>query len=128
MTESSTVKFPALAGATLCLTGVAFGAFGAHALEDLLMRNQRTDVFELAVRYQFYHGLGLLVIACLFKLCAQGQPAIVWLMLVGTLIFSGSLYTLALTNIGLLGAITPVGGTLMIVAWVLLVRFTWRSM
>ena len=128
MTDSSTAKFAALAGVALCLTAVAFGAFGAHALEDLLVQNQRTDVFELATRYQFYHGLGLLVIACLFKLCEKGQPAIVWLMLLGTLIFSGSLYALALSNIGLLGAITPIGGTLMIVAWLLLARFTWRSM
>ena len=128
MPYSSTPQVAALAGAMLCLTAVALGAFGAHALEDILIQNQRADVFELATRYQFYHGLGLLVIACLFKLCKKEQPSIVWFMFAGTLIFSGSLYALALSNFGLLGAITPIGGTLMIVSWAMLARFTWRSM
>lgn len=128
MQDLKTIKFAAIAGALLCLTAVGFGAFGAHAFAEVLLQNQRTEVFELASRYQFYHGLGLLVIACLFKLCAKAEASIVWLMLFGVLIFSGSLYALALSNMGWLGAITPIGGTLMIVAWVLLARFTARFM
>lgn len=115
----------AICGATICLLAVAIGAFGAHALKDVLIANQRESVFELANRYQFYHGLGLLLMAALFQ-HNQGSRSLSLinaLIVVGTVIFSGSLYTLAITNIAWLGAITPVGGSALIAAWALSI---WR--
>lgn len=120
-------KIAVLAGAILCLTAVALGAFGAHAFAETLTLNQRADVYQLANRYQFYHGLGLLVVGCIYKASGHGQFNIVALMLAGTLIFSGSLYALALSNIAWLGAITPVGGASLIVAWLLFTRFVYKS-
>ena len=115
----------AIIGATLCLLAVAIGAFGAHALKDILLANQRESVFELANRYQFYHGLTLLVLAALYQNISsvKSPNLIATLMTLGVLIFSVSLYLLAITNVTWLGAITPIGGTLMIVGWGLLI---WR--
>lgn len=116
-------KHIALYGAALCLLAVAIGAFGAHALSDILETNQRQSTFELANRYQFYHGLALLIIAALFQTfdTAIDLKVLSILIAVGTVIFSASLYLLAITNIGWFGAITPIGGTLMIVGWCLLI-------
>lgn len=121
-------------GALLCLLAVAIGAFGAHAFKDILVVNQREAVYDLANRYQFYHGLALILIAALFNSVAvrssinaissaNAGPTIKVLgvlMFLGTLIFSGSLYLLALLNIAWLGAITPIGGLLLLIAWTLL--------
>lgn len=113
----------AFLGALLCLLAVAIGAFGAHAFKDILVANQREAVYDLANRYQFYHGLALILIAALFNsVNAKRQPTLNLLgvlMFLGTLIFSGSLYLLALLNITWLGAITPIGGLLLLIAWVL---------
>lgn len=115
----------AICGAMLCLLAVAIGAFGAHALKDILAANNRESVFELANRYQFYHGLALLIIAAIFQNISsvKSLKLITCLMTLGVLIFSGSLYLLAITNLTWLGAITPIGGTLMIIAWGILI---WR--
>jgi uncharacterized membrane protein YgdD (TMEM256/DUF423 family) len=116
------VKIVALLGAFVCLLAVAIGAFGAHAFKDILAANQKTDVYDLANRYQFYHGLALLLIAALFNR-SEVEPklkALGVLMFLGTLIFSGSLYLLALLNISWLGAITPIGGVLLLIAWLML--------
>ena len=97
---------------------VIIGAFGAHGLSDLLTRTERTETFETAVKYQFYHSLGLILIGILFHLFSQ--PAIktsAYLMLIGMIIFSGSLYILCLTNVSKWGAVTPVGGLILIIAW-----------
>jgi len=116
------IRLIALTGVALCFMAVVIGAFGAHAFGELLEANQRYDVFNLANRYQFYHGLAMVAVAALFK---DGQaeakltlPAV--LMFIGTLIFSGSLYLLALLNVSWLGAITPIGGTILVVSWYLL--------
>lgn len=116
-----THKNTALVGAIFCLLAVAIGAFGAHALRDLLDANQRQDVFELANRYQFYHGLALLGIAALYKDSRHSLKLLLWFMTLGVIIFSGSLYALALSNLAWLGAITPVGGLLLITAWLYLI-------
>lgn len=113
----------AVCGATLCLLSVAIGAFGAHALRDTLLANGRADVFELANRYQFYHGLALLASAALFDAndSTLKLKLAVAFMIVGIVVFSGSLYALALTNITMLGAITPIGGLLLLAAWAILI-------
>ena len=122
------IRLIALCGIVLCLLAVAIGAFGAHAFKELLISNQGQDVFDLANRYQFYHGLGLMLIAALFgrtesppKLGLIGS-----LMLLGTLVFSGSLYMLSLLNLSWLGAVTPIGGVMLISAWGLLAKRSLR--
>ncbi len=105
--------------AILGLAGVSLGAFGAHSLEELLIKNNRIDVWETAVLYQFVHALSLLALAG-----AGNHYCTRWVVLswtVGTVIFSGSLYALALTNVGILGAVTPVGGGLFLVGWARLI-------
>jgi uncharacterized membrane protein YgdD (TMEM256/DUF423 family) len=98
--------------------GVVLGAFGAHTLKERLTPDFLA-IFETGVRYQIYHALALLFVA----LVAEKRPANKlltaggWLFVVGTLLFSGSLYMLALGGVRWLGAITPVGGTAFIIGW-----------
>lgn len=95
---------------------VALGAFGAHALKTVLESNGRVETFELASRYQFYHALAILAAGILAdKYPGMGTSAI--LFLAGTIIFSGSLYILSLTGQTMWGAVTPVGGVLLLAGW-----------
>jgi uncharacterized membrane protein YgdD (TMEM256/DUF423 family) len=103
---------PAQAGALLALLAVAFGAFGAHALSDLVTP-ARLATFETGVRYQMYHALGLLLLGAL----PAGSQHAGWFLLTGSVIFSGSLYLLVLTNAGWFGAIAPIGGVLQLIGW-----------
>ena len=109
---------------------VAIGAFGAHALKPILTAAGRQDTFEIAVRYQFYHALGLLIVGLLAKdIRTKGLGTSAWLFLLGILIFSGSLYMLCLTGITWLGAVTPIGGVFFLAGWIFLalavVRHKW---
>lgn len=99
---------------------VGLGAFGAHGLEALLLQNGRLDTFQTAVNYHFYHTLALLGIGILALVKPQwkGFAFSTWCMLIGILIFSGSLYVLSLTGITWLGAITPLGGIAFILGWI----------
>lgn len=106
------------AGAVLGGLAVAAGAFGAHGLRDSLPPAD-LETFEVAVRYQMFHALALVLCAAL----PVGTPRVVAAarcFLAGVVVFSGSLYALVLTGPRWLGAVTPVGGTLLIVGWVLL--------
>lgn len=113
---SNTLFHPSRLGALLALLAVALGAFGAHMLEDII-RPERLETFETAVRYQMYHALALLAIGALPRPCWRAMPFIV----IGSIIFSGSLYTLVATDIGIFGAITPIGGVLQIIGWAILI-------
>ena len=107
-----------LCGAILGLLGVALGAFGAHALKDILIQYGRLETYELAVRYQFYHALALLVIGLLmekFESTMFRWAAL--LIFVGVVFFSGSLYLFAFTNITTFAMITPLGGIMMLLGW-----------
>jgi uncharacterized membrane protein YgdD (TMEM256/DUF423 family) len=105
-------------GSGLSLLGVAFGAFGAHTLESKLKMLETLETFEIAVRYQMYHSLGLIAAAwAVSKWQNQLTAASGWCFFAGILIFSGSLYVLSLTGIRWLGAITPIGGLAFIVGW-----------
>src|SRR5690606_34065967 len=105
--------------ALLGVTGVALGAFGAHGLEDLLEANGRVDVWKTASTYQLFHAVALLALA----VAGRADRLMTALWVAGVFVFSGSLYLLAVTNVGWLGAITPVGGLGLIAGWaVLLVR------
>ncbi len=101
----------------LGLIGVAAGAFGAHALEARLDTDM-LDVWETAAKYQMYHALALIAAGWLVGQTQSGwATAAGWAFFAGTLIFSGTLYVLALSGIKWLGAITPLGGTALIVGW-----------
>jgi len=107
----------ALAAAAVALIGVAAGAFGAHGLEGRLPP-EALEVFETGVRYQMYHALGLLGVAALGSRWPDPLWGVAgWLFLAGIVLFSGSLYALALTGVRWLGAITPVGGVCFLAGW-----------
>lgn len=110
----------------LLALAVGAGAFGAHALKNILSP-ERLETWQTAVQYHAWHALGLLLIALIG---AQFEIAITWpstLILAGILIFSGSLYTLCLTGIGWLGAITPIGGVSFIAGWIWLAISFFKS-
>lgn len=101
---------------------VGMGAFGAHGLKDRLDAYSMT-VYEKAVFYHFVHALGILLVALLARTSAitpAGQTRVAWLLLIGIIVFSGSLYALAVTGMRMLGAITPIGGLAFIIGWLLL--------
>jgi uncharacterized membrane protein YgdD (TMEM256/DUF423 family) len=101
---------------------VMLGAFGAHGLKDRLSEYSMS-VYEKAVFYHFVHALGLLIVALLAKASViswTGANRVGWLLSVGIMIFSGSLYALAISGVKVLGAITPLGGIAFIAAWAVL--------
>jgi uncharacterized membrane protein YgdD (TMEM256/DUF423 family) len=108
-------------GAASAFLAVAAGAFGAHALRARLAPDLLA-VFETAARYQMYHALGLFAVAWAVARWPESLASWAgWAFVVGTLLFSGSLYTLALTGVRWLGAITPLGGAAFLVGWGFLV-------
>jgi uncharacterized membrane protein YgdD (TMEM256/DUF423 family) len=114
-------------GAVNAFLSVAAGAFGAHALKARLSPELLTT-FETGARYHMYHALGLIAVG----LVAQARPSPLlpasgWAMLAGIVLFSGSLYALALSGVRALGAITPLGGLGFLVGWVLLALGAWRA-
>ena len=118
---NATTKLLLLLGSINAALVVMLGAFGAHALKARLSE-QMMAVYQTGVQYHFYHAIGLLVLGLLaFHLPASSWLKWSgWLMFSGIILFSGSLYALALTNIRWLGAITPLGGTAFILAWLCL--------
>ena len=103
--------------AALCFLAVALGAFGAHALKPTLESHGMTDVWNKAVLYHFLHAIALFALG-LFGATSRGTA---WLFIGGILLFSGSLYLMALTNVRWLGAITPLGGLCFLAGWAWLV-------
>jgi len=97
----------------LCFLAVALGAFGAHWLRPTLEKNGMLDVWNKAVLYHFLHAIALLVLG----LSGTVNRAPSWLLFAGIILFSGSLYMMALTNIRPLGAITPLGGLCFLAGW-----------
>lgn len=110
-----------MTGVVLAGLGVAIGAFGAHALRPILEENARTETFELAVRYQFYHAFAILFSGILMQhFHPRYLNRAVICFAAGIFIFSGSLYALSISGITILGAITPIGGVLFIAGWLFL--------
>jgi uncharacterized membrane protein YgdD (TMEM256/DUF423 family) len=112
-------------GAIFLAVAVGLGAFGAHGLKDRLDAYS-LGIWEKAVFYHFIHSMGVLVVSMLprtgnFPMGAASN--VCWLLIAGVLVFSGSLYTLALTGVRSLGAITPLGGVCFIAAWLLLAYY-----
>jgi uncharacterized membrane protein YgdD (TMEM256/DUF423 family) len=108
----------AVVGAVSGFLSVAAGAFGAHALRQRLTP-ELLAVFETGVRYQVYHALALFAVAWAASRWSAPQIAWAgWLLITGTVLFSGSLYALALTGSRWLGAITPIGGICFLAGWI----------
>ncbi len=109
-------------GAILLALAVMIGAFGAHALQERLDAYAK-GIYETGVMYHFFHALGLLVVSFLPRIGALSASRTAWvcgLLLAGVILFSGSLYALALSGVRMLGAVTPLGGLAFIAAWLLL--------
>lgn len=112
----------------LGLTSVIIGAFGAHGLKEVLDAEQ-LQTFEVGVRYQMYHALFLLFIGLTEKISEKTKSTIFYLVFVGVIFFSGSIYGLATNDLtgfdfSKIALITPIGGALLIAAWaILLINF-----
>ena len=114
-------KIVALAGFVMAIA-IALGAFGAHALKEVLTP-ERLQTWETAVQYQAWNALGIILVVLIGKTFSIDVKPITILLLAGIFIFSGSLYTLGLTDLNWFGAITPIGGILFILGWGL---FGWK--
>lgn len=114
-------------GAVYGVLSVILGAFGAHAFRKMLSP-ERLESFETGVRYQMYAAFFLLFVGYILKFETKSENWISWLMILGALLFSFSIYLLAFqdywgTNLKFLGPITPIGGMLMIISWVMLIFY-----
>ena len=114
----STARLFLLLGGLAALLAVALGAFGAHGLKARIAP-ELLSVYKTGVEYHFYHALGLIVVGLTALRLPESGPlkASGWAMLAGIVLFSGSLYLLALTGLSWLGAITPLGGLAFLAAW-----------
>jgi uncharacterized membrane protein YgdD (TMEM256/DUF423 family) len=114
---TSSQKWLFIVGAFMGFLAVAAGAFGAHALKQKL-EPEMLSVFEVGARYHIYHALAICLTALAISIIpGQLMPVAGWLFFAGSIIFSGSLYLLALTGVKILGAITPIGGILLLAGW-----------
>jgi uncharacterized membrane protein YgdD (TMEM256/DUF423 family) len=117
----TTDRLLAALGGVSALIAVALGAFGAHALRPRLTP-ELLAVFETGARYQMYHALAILAAAFAFARWGTSQSLWAgWLFVAGTLVFSGSLYVLALTGARWWGAVTPLGGLCFLLGWIALI-------
>ena len=121
---------PAAAGAALGFLGVGLGAFGAHGLEGLLEgvaeAAQRTEWWETAAHYHLLHAVAIVAVAAALR----GRPGLLaatWCFILGTAVFSGTLYAMALGAPHWFGAITPIGGLLLMAGWAVAGLGAWRS-
>lgn len=115
------LKIGLLSGSIFASLSIILGAFGAHALKDQLSAYSLA-IYEKAVLYQMFHSLGILLLTAIAKnMDVLDFSFSIWCFIVGIILFSGSLYILALTNIKWLGMITPIGGTLFIIGWFLVI-------
>jgi len=114
-------------GTVFAGSAVAAGAFGAHALKEILDAHS-LQVFDTATRYQMYHAFGLCIVSwAIDRYPEQRLEQTGWLFTLGILLFSGSLYVVALAGIRWMGAVTPIGGLAFLAGWVLLGWRVWRD-
>lgn len=120
--EASTLRTFVRVGAINGFLAVALGAFGAHALKATLIHHDTVATWQTATQYHLAHALGLLLVALLSEHLRNTKrlATIGWLWTAGIVLFSGSLYVLAVTGIHLLGAVTPLGGLCFLAGWLLL--------
>ena len=112
-------------GALNAALAVAAGAFAAHGLRERLSA-RALEIFETGARYHMYHALAM-VLAGVLAATLRGAGTAGWLFQAGAVLFSGSLYVLALTDVKVLGAITPLGGLLFLAGWLWLGWSAWRG-
>lgn len=117
-----------LIGSVLGFLGVAFGAFGAHGLRGQISP-EMLAVFQTGVQYQMYHVIALLAVAAALGRYGRARLLVLagWLFVTGIVLFSGSLYALALTGTGTFGAVTPIGGLGFLAGWACLAFFAAAS-
>lgn len=124
------MKGSIITGAIFGFLAVSLGAFGAHALSDVLDAYGES-IWDTAVQYQMFHAAGIVAVGILMHPRLFGPTGMLKgafiCMTLGIIIFSGSLYALAVTEIKVLGAITPVGGVLFLIGWILLLISTAKS-
>ncbi|MGO4953425.1 DUF423 domain-containing protein [Paenibacillus peoriae] len=116
------MKILLLLGCIVMFLAVALGAFGAHALKKRLSVDMMS-IFQTGIQYQIAHGLGLLLLGVLADNLIHSSLIVTagWVMLVGILLFSGSLYALSISGVKKLGAITPIGGLAFLASWVIVI-------
>ena len=108
-------------GAILGALAVALGAFGSHAFKAMLTASNRLDTYETAVKYQFYHAIALILVGILMNTIASKSMTYAgYSFLIGTIIFSGSLYIICFTGVKAFGAVAPIGGLSLIAGWLFL--------
>lgn len=121
MTLNKNVKNFLTISSIMMALAIALGAFGAHGLKSILTPAY-LQTYNTGVEYHFYNTLGLFAASFIMYLKPNSKKTVIasWLILIGMIIFSFSLYLLVILNIPIMGAITPIGGTLLIIAWILL--------
>jgi uncharacterized membrane protein YgdD (TMEM256/DUF423 family) len=122
------MKIFVILGGLNALLGVALGAFGAHGLKSRVTSEMLT-VWQTGVQYHLVHALGLVLIGILCQLMPESSLVRYagWMLLVGITLFSGSLYVMVLTDIRMLGMITPLGGVAFLAGWLTLVLAAWQG-
>ena len=118
------MKGSIISGAIHGFLAVALGAFAAHALEDML-DDYSTGIWDTAIQYQMFHAAALILVGILMSKAILGEVKQLKIAMIcfnaGIIIFAGSLMVLALTGIGILGAITPIGGVLFLIGWIMVI-------
>ncbi|MNJ56889.1 hypothetical protein D3C77_524530 [compost metagenome] len=111
-----------LLGGAMMFLAVALGAFGAHALKKILSEDMM-KIYQTGIQYHIAHALGLLLLGLISAQVESTSLVVLagWFLLIGIVLFSGSLYALSLTGIRKLGAITPLGGVAFLTGWVLMI-------
>ena len=105
-------------GIIFCMLSVVIGAFGAHSLESMI--GNKMDTFKTAIQYHMFHGLGLILIGILSKMLDLDLDSVGYLLIAGIILFSGSLYVIAIYKYSFLGMVAPIGGMCFIIGWLLL--------
>lgn len=123
-----------ITGLILVIIAIILGAFGAHGLKSLTSDNDILAAFDTATKYQFFQGLGFLVVPFIVTRFSFNGKAVFYLLLLGTIFFSGSIYGLTYSKIHMggslskaFGPVTPIGGLLMIIGWIVLLVQVIRS-
>ncbi len=115
-------------GSINMLIAVALGAFGAHIVRDLISGHYYT-IYQTGVDYHMFHSLGILLVGIIaLKIPGKQINWSGWLLFIGIVIFSGSLYVLSLTGISIIGAITPIGGVSFLIGWLLLALAAYKKL
>ena len=121
------MKVLLVVGSVFAALSVLFGAFGAHILKSRLSAEDLT-IFETAVRYQIYHELGIMIMGVASFYIPHNLISLPsYFMIIGTIIFSGTLYLIVFTNLRWIGAFTPIGGLCLILGWLIFAYNIYRS-